>query len=214
MKKVTIVVALLAFAVSPAMAVPWDLYAIDGPQDPIGVHHFEGPVEHEFGQGFPPEELVNVWVENFDYPDTSCFDGSDDPLIANILLGVTNLTNRTVPLWYVADPETTISNFDGWIGNVGLADEEEAFRIDSVGINRPLVFESLFADDLLQPGETWHFILQDYANAMGNGPAQMASQGVASLSGGDILSSGSLVPEPATLGLLCLGGLALLRRKK
>ena len=60
-----------------------------------------------------------------------------------------------MPLWYVADPETTITNFDGLIGNVGLFDAEEAFRIDSVGINRPLVFESLVYNDLFEPGETW-----------------------------------------------------------
>ena len=214
MKKVLVFAALVAFVATPAMALEWDLYAIEGPQDPIGVGFFDGPVDHEFGDLFPPGELVSSFVFDEFSTETSCFDGSDDPGIFNVIVEVTNLTNRTVPMWYVADPETTITNFDGFIGNVGLGDAEEAFRIDSVGINRPLIFESLIYDDLFQPGETWRFILQDFSNTLLGPAAPFDSFGVASLSTGYSPSTGSLVPEPATMGLLVVGGLALLRRRK
>ena len=152
----------LTFLSLPAAGVPLDVYSIDGPQDPLLLN---GPV-HELGETvFPPDEMViSVW----DLTDqTACFDGSDNPTIPNVLVSMTNLTGID---WYdvhfVSDldnlqapngtpvPGASISNFDGWIGNAGLDDHAEAFKIDSIGINTPLVFESLIPDEIFQDRKT------------------------------------------------------------
>ena len=215
----------LTFLSLPAVGVPLEVYSIDGPQDPLLLN---GHV-HELGEiVFPPDEAVVVSV--WDLTDqTACFDGSDDPMIPNVEVSMTNLTGID---WYdvhfVSDldipnnshpanpvPGASISNFDGWIGNAGLDDHEEAFRIDSIGINMPLVFESFIFDNIFQAGETWSFIIQDYILPLP--PPLFNSVGIASLSTGYPPSAGSIVaviPEPATIGLLALGCLALVRNRK
>lgn len=195
---------------SPAWAVPWEVYSVDGPQDPLFI---EGLV-HELGDFFPPdEEIVSIWTHT---DETACHDGSDDPAIPNILVEMTNLTGRDWPeVYYVADPETFITNFDGWIGNAGMGDAEEAFLIDWIGINTPLVFESMTVDNVFEAGETWLFIIQDFINLFGGPPTPFDSIGIASMSAGFPPSTGSIiaVPEPAALVLLLAGGLALVRRR-
>ncbi len=209
--KTLMLIAVLAFVAAPAMANPVDVYSQDGPQDPLFI---EGPV-HELGDGFPLNELI----ESFDRPteDTACWDGNDDPAILNVLVTMTNLTRVDwYDVHYVADPETIISNFDGRIGNMGTSDAQFAFVIDNIGINKPLVFESMIVDNIFQANETWEFIIQDFFNQMGGSPTPFDSLGIAGRSGGWPPSTGSIiaVPEPATMSLLVLGGIALLVRRK
>ena len=216
--------AALMFWVSPALGVELQVYYEDGPQDPLYIPENV----HEVGDGpntpgpFPPGEIIiSSWTETW---ETACTAWPyDDPNIVNVLVEITRVDirvdpqdpNGPVPVWYVADPETTLSNYDGWIGNLGLLDAEEAFRIDHVGVNQPLVYESMGWNNLLEYGETWRFIIQDYQNACGGPPAPFDSIGIASLSCGWPPSTGSLlVPEPTTLGLLVMGGVALLRRRR
>ncbi|MCK4871526.1 MAG: hypothetical protein KAS72_02260 [Phycisphaerales bacterium] len=196
-----------------ALAEPVDPYYIDGPQDPLFLAQ---DFWHELGNGFPPEELI----ESIEWPtdETSCFDGSDDPYVPNMIVEMINLTPTFWwDLHYVADPETSLTNFDGWIGNFGLNDAEEAFRIDYQTINRPLVFESMTANEIFEPGEIWWFIIQDYGNAMGGPASDFSSVGIASMSTGWPPSTGSIiareVPVPATLPLLGLAGLLMSRRR-
>ena len=226
MRKAMIALAIVAFAASPALAVEMDLYAEEGPRDPIGVEAFLGHwTEHEFGTFtfFPQDDLITSSVAHEYSTLSSCSDGSDDPGVWNVLVEIENLTNRTVPLWYVADPETTITNFDGYIGDTGVLQAEKAFRIDNVGINRPLFFESLGQNNLFEPGERWAFILQDFDSPYGSSldvAANFGSWGVGLLShyvneGFGWSSTGSLVtPEPATMIVLALGGVVLLKRKR
>ena len=213
----------LTFLSLPAAGVPLDVYSIDGPQDPLLLN---GPV-HELGETvFPPDEMViSVW----DLTDqTACFDGSDNPTIPNVLVSMTNQTGIDwYDVHYVSDldnsqppngtpvPGASISNFDGWIGNAGLDDHAEAFKIDSIGINIPLVSESLIPDDIFQAGKMWNFIIQDYV--LQEPPTPFDSVGIASLSAGFPPSTGSIVaviPEPTTIGLLTFGCLVLLRNRK
>jgi hypothetical protein len=195
-----------------ALAEPLNPYYVDGPQDPLFLADADW---HELGNQFPPPELID---SNWTFTDeTGCFDGSDDPLIPNILVEIVNLTpTHWIDLHYVADPETAITNFDGWIGNVGLNDAEEAFRIDYQVINRPLVFESMNPDTVFEPGEVWWFIIQDHGNALGGPPHDFSSIGIASLSTGWPPSTGSIIariPLPGTMPLIGLAGLLAYRRR-
>jgi len=202
---VVVTVAVLVVAI-PASAMPTDVSFQDGPQDPLVVP----PVVDELGWAppFPPDE--EIISQDTPTEETACFDGSDDPAVLNQLVTMTNLTGQTwVEVWYVADPETSITNFDGWING------EEAFKIDNVGINRPLVFESIAVNNIFEVGETWMFIIQDYTNAAGGPPSAFDSIGVPTP--GFPPSTGSIiaiVPEPATISLLGLGVLCLIRRRR
>lgn len=211
-----LVIALgLALWVSPAMANPVDVYSENGPQDPLFV---EGPMD-ELGDLplFPSDERIESgWVET---TLTACPDPGDDPAILNVLVIMTNFTNRTFPeVYYVADPETSISNFDGWIGNAGFNDAQYAFKIDWIGINQPLVSESSNRNNIFEPGEKWEFIIQDYQNALGGPPTPFGSLGIASNSAGlPLTSTGSIIATPAPAAILLLGsgliGFVAVRRR-
>lgn len=141
---------------------------------------------------------------------------TDDPTMPNALVVMTNLTGRFLDnLFYVGDIDTTFSNFDG--GAFGAATPGvvgHAFRIDRLGVNRNLAFESLTPDGIFEPGETWHFIVQDYTNAAGLAPDSFFSIGMAGDSLAHPGSSASIVrmvPAPAS-SVLALMGLAMLRR--
>lgn len=199
------------------LAVPTDVIYNDLPHcDPLLVP--QRVDELGLGPVFPLDELISA-AATFTQ-QVAC--PADNPEIPNALVVMTNLT--TTPwahVWYVADPffdtgavGTTISNFDGVVDGISpLPRPGQAFKIDTVGINRPLVFESIAANGIFEPGETWHFIIDDYVNTGGLSPALFDSIGVASLSAGGPPSSGSIIavpiPEPGTVVLLIVGMLAL-----
>ena len=205
-KRISLVALTLAFAVlffmSPVAAIVVEVTHEDVKScDFLSVPQ----VVDELGINFPVDELIEaVAIE----VQTSACPPNDSTGFPNVQVEMTNLTDRSfTDVWYVADPETSISNVDGLVNGM------PAFRIDTVGINRPLVGESIAANGIFEPGELWMFIIDDYVNQFGLPASAFLSQGlVGSVSGMDDISSGSIIaiPEPGasvTLLLSCAGWL-------
>ena len=214
--KTTIALAALTLAAGLAAANPVDGEYTDGPR--CDNHGFLNAIE-ELGTApfFPQDELIDtVWTVT---QQPACL-ASDDPTLPNALVEMTNLTGKYWDnLFYVADPETTLSNVDGFgMSYAAPGAITPAFRIDSFGANKNLVFESMAFDGIFEPGEVWAFIIQDYGNAFGLTPDLMGSLDFAGASGGDSMSTGSVVqfvvPAPGSLALLGLGGLTIARRRR
>jgi hypothetical protein len=143
--------------------------------------------------------------------------------LPSALVVMTNLSGRDWEnLFYVANPETSLTNVDGLAASAAApALPGLAFRIDSVGVNRPLISESFAADGIFSAGETWEFLIQDYTNLLGLPPDALGSLDFAGASvaiPGVAPSSGSIVamqvPGPGVLSLIGLGGLLAARRRR
>lgn len=204
------------------------LVAFGAAADPIdGVYNdIPGCDDHgtqraveEFGD--PSVFQPSQWIDHVaTFTDLSACAATDSPNVPNALVVMTNLTDRLLDnLWYVGDPETRFSNVDGvgeGAGSPGVTGL--AFRIDALGMNRNLVFESLTPDGIFEPGETWQFIVQDFASPIGLGPDSFFSIGMAGDSTAIIQNSAAsivrMVPTPASASLMALGGLAALRRRR
>ena len=207
---------LAAMAVSPASAVRTNVTHGGGGCDPLSVP----TAVHELGTS---PGFVSFPTEQISASATSAAACSffDDPGTLNALVSITNLTGIAwAELWYVAHTAglgvgTILSNQDGFVDDIsqGLGGGQ-AFHIDATGANAPLVSESLAADGIFAPGETWDFIIDDYLNFGGLAADLLGSVGVGTLSQAGTTSSGSIiavaVPEPGTfalvgVGLACIG---------
>ncbi len=208
--------AALTLAAGAALANPVNGFYFDGP---MCDSHGDRVFTEELGTGplFPADELISA---TFSITQTTACPVTDDPTLDNFLVEITNLTGDAwTDLFYVADPDSAFSNVDGLAvsaaapGAVG-----EAVRIDMLGVNRVLIFESMTTDGVFEIGETWAFLLQDWSNGFGLGPADMGSLDFAGASAGDSLSTGSIlatrVPAPSSLTLLSAGALCIARRRR
>lgn len=210
----TIVLSAAAAMTASALADPIDGNYLDLPgcddHGPLtAVEEFGDPTAFE-----PSQHIGHAST----FTDLSACSMTDDPTKPNALVLITNLTSRTLDnLFYVGDPETRFSNVDGEGYGAGTPTIPGlAFRIDSVGMNKNLIFESGTFNGLLEPGETWQFIVQDYENAAGVAPDLFFSVGMAGDSIAIANSSASIVrmvPAPGSLALLG-AGLAFARRRR
>ena len=173
-------------------------------QSPIQDNWFIEGEAHELGINFPAGELISAvdvpWGGHIPCPTDYQGRGA-------VQVEIVNLTGRVWPsLYYVADPETSLSNWDEMVGQLG-SNPWLAFRIDAVGVNTPLVFESMTPDGVFELNEIWQFVIQEY---QGLGPASaLDSIGViAGASAGFPPSTGSIiaVPEPAAMAPVMLLG--------
>lgn len=220
---------LVSLLTSSLFALPVNVVHVDTPDcDPLFIPNMD---VHEIGDVgvFPSDEALfatDQGVSSFGpCPPTN------SPNIADPIVEIRNLSGRDwIEVWYVANPETTITNFDGEANDAAFAPLNEAFRIDNDikdpgGIHHPLIFESMTPDGIWEAGESWRFILQDYTNSLGYLPSAINSLGVGSASAvgpvGSITSSGSIIgiteiPEPSTclLTVLALTSSVLVRKQK
>ncbi len=211
--------ALLASAVAaPAFAFP-----VDGDYFDAAGCDDHGPLQaiEELGTAplFPTDELIRTGAT---FTELSACVVTDDASIPNALVEMTNLSGRAwTDLFYVGDGETSFSNVDGFATTNEAPPPDSlltfAFRIDAVGNNRPLVFESMNADGVFEDGESWQFIVQDFSNSLGLGPGAMGSLDFAGGSFGEQLSAASIVqfvPAPGAGALFGLSLIAAARRRR
>jgi MYXO-CTERM domain-containing protein len=204
--------ALLAIA-GTARAVPQFVQSVDTPHCDVQM-----PLSFVDELGLQAVFPAGERIQAFASPTTlSACPSHDSPNIPNVVVTMINLNPFTfTDVHYVADPAaagaagTTIGNEDGLV-NAG-----QSFRIDNLGVNKPLVGESMGLNNNFEPGEVWRFVIDDYQNGLGLPASAFASIGVGAASPGGP-SSGSIiaiVPEPASLGLAALAAPALLRRRR
>ena len=203
-------VAVGGVCAEPIEGIYFDVPTCDNHGPQIAVEEFGDPTV------FRPDEAIDHISTFINEP--ACI-ATDNPQLPNSLVEIVNLTDRFLEdLYYVGDPDTVFTNVDG-IADAGVIPDLHglAFRIDFVGSNRPLIFESMTPDGVFEPGEIWHFIVQDYFHPAGLAPDAFFSIGMADASFTPVdISSASIVrmvPAPASASVLLLA-IAGFRRKR
>ncbi len=195
MQRFSIVAAgvLIAAVSTVASAAPVNITGagLSGNCDPIAVGA-DVPAD-ELGINFPANELISASA--ITTAAVACAQNLPQGAI-DVEVSITNLTGGAwfSNLYYVAEAGTSFSNFDGLINGM------LAFRIDRAGNNVPLISESLLADGLFAPGETWKFVIDDFSNANGLGANAIRSIGVPAA---DQRSSGSIVATNCAPDVCC-----------
>ena len=161
-----VMVAAVITLVTPAGAWQLDVFQVTDPiQDNWTI--CPNPWIHELGNNFPPDERITSWQVTWENHIPCPVDYQGGGAVQVAMQNLTALSYDKV--WYVADtPETSLSNWDEWVGQVGFA-PGEAFKIDATGVNTPLVYESMIADGVWQPNEVWEFVIQEVPATRGSG---------------------------------------------
>jgi hypothetical protein len=202
------IVFLLLGLSRPATADPGTFIFVEDPRcDPHDI-----TLAHELGEApaFPIDELISAVSFGIGAPLTCPLPPSEMP--SDFIVTITNLSPFSwMDLFFVADAGIMVGNADGTIKG------GDAFKIDTSGINTPLLSESISADLIFEPGESWDFYVQWFFPAP---PDIMGSLGVGSESDDTTGSSWSSivairvdgvvpVPEPGSLALVAVGIAAL-----
>ena len=187
-------------------------------------NHGSQLLKHELGDAsvFPIDEAIIVSAVLA--PDPGHFTcASDNGQIDEWRVQITNISPYDYrDLFFVVDAGLGFSNVDGLIEDLANPGFTEAFKIDGTvtpGVNNALVFESGPVDEVFQSGETWEFLVTNFDGTPFSPAPLFNSPGGFSLSsGGGPPSNASivanLVPEPASLGLLLIGGCAIFGRRR
>lgn len=189
--------------------------------DPAHCDNF-GPLTltHELGEQtvFPANEsIVTSAAPSIDPRLFAC---EPDDGIANDWNVI--LTNTSGQAWqdvfFVVDGGVTVGNYDGAVSDVAMPGFNHAFRIDNVGSNIPLIFESVAANNILDVGETWEFLVTNYSVAAGPLFESAGKFSESSHLSFDPFSNASIlanpVPEPSSVAFLGLGATALFARRR
>ncbi len=149
---------------------------------------------HELGTGpaFPVDEsIVLTSIVPFS-GSVPC--GPTVDLVNDHLITILNTSGRPwQDLFFVADPGIEIFNYDGVIFREG---NPQAFKIDSVGVNFNLLSESIAADGIFEPGESWTFAVVGFGGNVAPG-AGVPSFGSLGLDAAGTDSNASIVANPA-----------------
>lgn len=176
---------------------------------------------HELGDltVFPANEAIDTTATlSTDPAHFTC--EPDDGVPNEYRVRMVNLTPVDwVDVFFVADAGVLVGNYDGGVADASSSPPVyvEAFRIDDVGLNQPLVSESVIPNGVFESGEIWEFLVTNFT---ANGPPQFGSVGVfaqTSALGIDTVSNASIlarpVPEPTAAGIVLAAVLALCPRR-
>ena len=194
-----------------ASAVPVTGIYVDDPTN--CDNHGTITLTHELGPtslGFPIDEGLFISVEQKVTPaHFSCV--GDDGLFNEYEVRMGNLSPFAWEnVFFVADLGANPGNWDGLVDDLafGFPATAEAFKIDSVGSNTPLVAESINPNGILEVGEFWTFVIDNWSlgavaplfGSVGKF-ADSSDLNIDTQSNASILAT-QIIPEPGTICLL------------
>jgi len=177
---------------------------------------------HELGDAavFPIDEALEISAFPIVQPNHfECV--PDDGVPNEWVIRVINISPFDYSnLFFVGDQGVTVGNYDGLIEDAVFPGPELAFKIDGTvtpGLNNPLISESGAVDEILSSGEIWQFTITNFslfgAAPVFGSPGGFAASSAFEFSDSNASILATLVPEPASLSLLALGALPLIRRR-
>jgi hypothetical protein len=216
----TLTVACVALSLAPvARAVPMPGNYVDDQRcDPVA----NTGLTHELGNVtvFPANEAFIVSVA----PTNQTICVPNDGIANDWIVRIVNVSGIAwQDLFFVSDGGTTVGNADGVMFNpaIATAPPTDAFRIDGTltvtGMNDNLLSESMASNEIFQPGEIWDFMVSNF-NSPGFAPPQFNTIGFGFATPAPSPSNASIlanpIPEPASLGLIGMVGVAMGMRRR
>lgn len=196
----------LGVTTSAALAFPVQGQFVDNPA--LCDTHPTQNFGHELGDitlGFPVDEGLAITSVNT--PQVTCV--GDDGAPNDFLVTISNISPYPyTDLFLVADDGVTIGNADGAVTDLNAPGFTDAFKIDNVGINSNLVFGDLNNNLVIEPGESWQFLITNLVTPAVTPPFPVFGSigGFAASSQPDSISNLSIlanrIPEPSSAMLI------------